>query len=128
MTKVSEASKQVLDKIWELAEQNGGGCKLNNNKTFMPLSIEKLGKKAITICHYGEQNGDLMRDPEMIFWKDERGEYTPYYFRNDYVGAEEFVGVLAGGILKITDEKQQKAQAEFADMWLNNIKEQQELA
>ena len=127
MTKINEASKIVLDKIWELAGQNGGHYKLDNNKTFMPLSIEKLGKKVITICHYGELNGDLMRDPEMLFWKDERGDYFPYYFRNDYVGAEEFVGVLVGGNLKITDEKQQKAQTEFADMWLNNIKEQQEL-
>ena len=34
---------------------------------FMPLSVEDIrlsgdGKPLISICHYGEQNGDLMRD------------------------------------------------------------------
>ena len=38
---------------------------------YMPLSIESIGTSAdgnrlIAICHYGEQNGDLMRDPEMV--------------------------------------------------------------
>ena len=39
---------------------------------YMPLSVEHIGQSAegnrlIAICHYGEQNGDLMRDPEMVF-------------------------------------------------------------
>ena len=39
---------------------------------FMPLSVETIGQSAegnrlIAICHHGEQNGDLMRDPEMVF-------------------------------------------------------------
>ncbi len=42
------------------------------NKSWMPLSIENIGTgprglPAISVCHYGEQNGDLMRDPEMCF-------------------------------------------------------------
>ena len=39
---------------------------------YMPLSVEHIGQSAegnrlIAICHYGEQQGDLMRDPEMVF-------------------------------------------------------------
>jgi len=127
MTKINGASRQVLDKIWELAEQNGGCHKLNNNPTFMPLSIEKLTPTIISICHYGEQNGDLMRDPEMLFQKDESGDYFPYYFRNDYLGVEEFISAFLGHIEK-ADEKRQRAQAEFANVWMQNIKSQQELA
>lgn len=46
---------------------------------YMPLSVEDIGQSAegnrlIAICHYGEQNGDLMRDPDMVFeihaWAD----------------------------------------------------------
>ena len=46
------------------------------NEPFMPLTIEKIGEGIITpwgegeqysLCHYYEQNGDLMRDPEMCF-------------------------------------------------------------
>ena len=39
---------------------------------YMPLSAEHIGQsgdgnRLIAICHYREQNGDLMRDPEMVF-------------------------------------------------------------
>ena len=34
------------------------------NKSYMPLSIEWISHNIISLCHYGEQNGDLMRDPE----------------------------------------------------------------
>jgi hypothetical protein len=43
------------------------------NPPFMALVIEATpepgpcGAPAISIAHYGEQNGDLMRDPEMCF-------------------------------------------------------------
>ena len=53
---------------------------LRGNKTairltangYMPLSVEDIGQstdghRLIAISHYGEQQGDLMRDPEMIF-------------------------------------------------------------
>ena len=127
MTKVNGASKIVLDKLRELAEQNGGHHKLNNSKTFMPLSIEKLGKAVISICHYGEQNGDLMRDPEMIFWKDEKGEYFPYYLRNDYLGKENIFGEVKGGILEVSNRIGQTTLTKFANDWLARVKDQQGL-
>ena len=39
---------------------------------FMPLSIEDIGPttdghRQIALSHTGIQNGDLMRDPEMVF-------------------------------------------------------------
>jgi len=41
------------------------------NPPYMALVIEATpgptGLPAISIAHYGEQNGDLMRDPEMCF-------------------------------------------------------------
>lgn len=66
---------------------------------FMPLSVEDIGQSAegnrlISICHYGEQNGDLMRDPDMVFeihaWADARTA-EPLSFRNDYIGLRQEV-------------------------------------
>ena len=43
------------------------------NQPYMSLVIEAMdesgpcGLPAISVCHYGEQNGDPMRDPEMCF-------------------------------------------------------------
>ena len=61
---------------------------------YMPLSIEHIGQSAegnrlIALCHYGEQNGDLMRDPEMVFEIYASPTLTtaePLSFRNDYMG------------------------------------------
>ena len=60
----------------------------------MPLSVEDIrqsadGNRLISICHYGEQNGDLMRDSDMVFeihaWVDAAAA-EPLSFRNDYMG------------------------------------------
>jgi hypothetical protein len=58
------------------------------NLPYMPLVIEAVGESgplglpALSICHYGEQNGDAMRDPEMCFELGHVGgeHLIPYYF------------------------------------------------
>src|SRR5580658_10952643 len=67
------------------------------NPPYMALVIEAtdesgpLGLAAISVCHYGEQNGDAMRDPEMCFELGYAGgaHLIPYYWRNDYVASEQ---------------------------------------
>ena len=127
MNNIDEKSKLVLDKLWEFAIQNNGHYKLNNDDTYIPLTIEILDNNQISICHYGEQNGDLMRDPEMVFWKDEIGNYFPFYFRNDYVGIEEFSGEVIENKLVISNEEQQIDQVEFSNIWLETIEYQQDI-
>ena len=60
----------------------------------MPLNIETWreddGYLTVSICHYGEQNGDLMRDPEVVF-KVQGHEVLPLSFRNDYAGVSTIV-------------------------------------
>jgi hypothetical protein len=39
---------------------------------YIPLSLEEIGssedgQQLVSRCHYGEQTGDLMRDPDMVF-------------------------------------------------------------
>ncbi len=70
------------------------------NSPYMALVIEAtpepgpLGTASISVAHYGEQNGDLMRDPEMCFELSNtlRSGWimTPHYFRNDYLGVEQY--------------------------------------
>jgi hypothetical protein len=94
--------------------------------------VEKLGAVGprggplVSVAHYGELNGDLMADPEMVFelatvpkhpawtpsvyrkatpdvlkgWPgcDTRTVLLPVYFRNAYMGVEQFaVEALGGG-------------------------------
>jgi len=34
---------------------------------FMPLTIENVPGQGVSVAHYYEQEGDLMRDPEIVF-------------------------------------------------------------
>lgn len=60
---------------------------------YMPLSVEEIGSseeghRLVSLCHYGEQNGDLMRDPDMVFlFHNVPGGMAaePISFRNDYL-------------------------------------------
>lgn len=60
---------------------------------YMDLVLEPLyysdhfGNPVYSIAHYGEQNGDLMRDPDVEFSIDRKAEtIMPLSFRNDYIG------------------------------------------
>ena len=100
------------------------------NSPYMALTVENIGPgpkllPALSLCHYGEQNGDAMRDPEMCFEmeiKDGRLKgIGPYYYRNDYVGREEFAHDQDSGAV---DTGMVGKQKEFADLWGRNLKEQ----
>ena len=54
---------------------------------FMDLTVEiwQEGKNTVvSMCHYGEQNGDLMKDPDVLF-KVEQEIITYREMQNDYV-------------------------------------------
>ncbi|MDH4080268.1 MAG: hypothetical protein OEU68_10670 [Nitrospira sp.] len=61
---------------------------------YLPLSVEEIGSsgdgsRLVSLCHYGEQNGDLMRDPDIVFLFHNLPDGTaaePVSFRNDYLG------------------------------------------
>ena len=103
----------------------------NTKGTFMPVHVErgghcKLGRQ-YSITHYYEQNGDLMRDPDMEFIKGSDDEYYPISFWQDAPLIRNEVVVWKDGEITGWMGKEQAALATFANIWLKNIKEQQGL-
>jgi hypothetical protein len=103
---------------------------------FMPLSVEEIypsdeGRRQISLTHYGEQNGDLMRDPEIVFeLHDAGGEFLaePVYFRNDYAGLENFVYTTReespGVTVRRVSPRLKNELKSFAHMWFRNLRAQ----
>jgi hypothetical protein len=89
---------------------------------YLPLVIEKLeGMPIISMCHYGEQNLDPMRDPEVCFLLKEESA-KPVYYRNDYVGVEH--ATVAGYFGDVPVEPQrQHGLANFSRWWLARLNE-----
>jgi hypothetical protein len=121
--------------VLQILKQAGGwhhGLYLKiENPPFMALVIEATdesgpcGLPAISVCHYGEQNGDAMRDPEMCFELGLAGgpHLNPFYWRNDYAGVEQWSRFIRETNYcyhsQLHDEHER-----FAKLWDKNLREQ----
>ena len=99
------------------------------NPPYMALVIEvtdesgPCGLPVVSVCHYGEQNGDLMRDPEMCFELGFAGgaHLNPFYYRNDYLGMEQWSRtIVRDHYVYLTSLHDQHEQ--FAKQWDNNLR------
>jgi len=100
------------------------------NGAAMPLSIEYLHEvktdglsgKVYSFTHYGEQNGDLMADPDMTFLSVEGGLYIiPLSYRNDYGGCNHEAVFIKDGSVQFSP-RLQADHTKFANLWFNNIR------
>lgn len=100
---------------------------------YMPLSVEHIGQSAdgnrlISICHYGEQNGDLMRDPDMVFEvyaSPAPATAEPLSFRNDYMGLmQEVYRYDDDGKKTAVKPKLKQDLKSFGRTWFQNLKDQ----
>lgn len=99
------------------------------NAPYMALVIEATGESGpmglpvLSVAHYGEQNGDLMRDPEMCLeiGSGEEPHLDPFYFCNDYMGIEQWSrNRVRGHYVALTALHEQHRR--FAIDWNNNLR------
>ena len=113
-----------------------------HSEGFMPLSMERLEENILTpegvgttysLCHYYKLNGDLMRDPEMVFIvvdnrrdrKDMKAVHIyPQLYRQDSLGLYEESIRMESGQIKSFIKTWQAGHCAFANQWLCNIQMQ----
>ena len=133
MKAINHRAKKVMDLLIKgVVPEATDSKKIDNTKgTFMTVHIEyvtvcKLGA-IYSVAHYYTQNGDLMRDPDMEFIKGGDGEYYPISFWQDApIVRDEPLEWKEGEMVRY-DEEKQAALVTFANMWMQNIKDQQGL-
>ena len=98
------------------------------NPPYMELVIEATdesgpcGLPCVSVAHYGLQNGDLMRDPEMCFELGFAGgaHLDPFYWRNDYAAVEQWSrNILRDHYVYLVQLHEQHMS--FAKTWDNNL-------
>lgn len=113
------------------------------NEPFMPLTIEKIGEGIITpwgdgeqysLCHYYEQNGDLIQDSEMCFiiadhedyilYAWEKAKIVPYMYTQANLGIYEESVSLKNNQMLTYNRTLQLHHVIFANQWLQNIVQQ----
>lgn len=106
----------------------------------MPLTIERIGNiywengQLVSLCHYYQQNGDLMQDPEMCFvFVDQREKdktayekvmIVPYLYQQANLGIYQESMLFKNDVVVHCDTDLQAEQTNFANQWLQNIVEQ----
>ena len=107
-----------------------------DNPSYMRLVIEGIGcspdgRQLVSVAHYYEQNGDLMRDPEMVFLVDlEHAKFKgqdgwfPVSFQQDGGFALYQEALIFDGSRVLKRPKLFKDLKSFARTWNKNIGEQ----
>lgn len=100
---------------------------------YMPLSVEEIGfsedgHRLVSLCHHREQNGDLMRDPDMVFMFHNLPvcpAAEPVSYRNDYLGIfqEVYRYDETGRRTHVLPTLKQDLR-EFAHTWLATLRDQ----
>jgi len=134
MNKLNKQATAIFQRLIAKTEPTGH-VKINNAEgTFMPLSVERIGTASglmgvdmsvFSLAHYYEQNGDLMADPEMTFFVYQENIF-PASYRQDGLGIFRESIIQVDGTWKLS-RKLQQDQTAFANMWLRNIQQQQDI-
>ena len=100
---------------------------------FIPLSVETIGSsedghRLVSLCQYSEQNGDLMRDCDLVFRVTDLPDGVgaePVSFRNDYLGIVQDVYRYdeAGRRTHVVNSLKQELE-EFAQAWFATLRDQ----
>ncbi|MBS1823490.1 MAG: hypothetical protein JST61_16215 [Acidobacteria bacterium] len=123
--------KTVLELIRKAGGWHPGLYLKITNEPYMELVIEAMdesgpcGLPAVSVAHYTEQNGDLMRDPEMCFELGFAGgaHLNPFYWRNDRVGIEQWSRFIHDGNYCFHPQLHEQHER-FAKLWDKNLAEQ----
>ncbi|MDD2387934.1 MAG: hypothetical protein PHP52_14255 [Bacteroidales bacterium] len=133
MKKLNKQSAVIFNKI--IQQLNGSDHIIidNSEGTFMSLYVEKLYDvknfigypgTVYSMSHYFEQNGDLVPDPDMTFLFVNDDTIYPLTFQDQY-GYQR--GLWNDEGKWMINKKVQDDMVNFGNMWLKNLKEQQNL-
>jgi putative heme degradation protein len=92
---------------------------------FDRLCIERVTSNAVSVAHYFEMNGDVVPEPDIVFFIDEWGEWIPVEITQSMTGWTRVVEFDDTGdkIMRYRADEQADIAA-FAELWAQNITDQ----
>jgi len=130
MKAINKSAARAMRKMMSMMDN--GYAKIQKSSSFMAVTIELVGQnelgKLFSVAHYAEQNGDLMRDPEVVFILGNDEEFYPITIQQDFIGKyQDVLEYDETGKIKGWYPRLQADLASFANFWVKNIKYQQSL-
>lgn len=131
MKRVNPLSTQVLDCLTKSLKEPGDEITIDNTEgASMPVHVKFITTTnrgpIFQVAHFYKQGGDLMSDPRMEFLKHENSYLPTCYEQHGGPFSYEVSLFTENGFWKINKKLQEK-HADFSNLWLRNIKNQQRL-
>ena len=130
MKHLNDRATAVFRKLTEGLKKVGDHQQWNNNSSFMAACVEIIGRTGlgplVSIAHYYQQNGDMMRDPDVVFLIGADQHVYPISYRQDGLGIDQEAATVEDGKWKVRT-KMQADICGFCNQWMKNINEQQQL-
>jgi hypothetical protein len=132
MQHLNDKATAIFRKLTDGLRKVGDHRKWDNaNGTFMAACVEIIGRTGlgplVSVAHYYEQNGDLMRDPDVVFVIGADQHVYPISYRQDGLGIDQEAAYMEDGQWKVKAKMQADICDFCNDTWFPNINEQQEL-
>jgi len=132
MKSLNPKATKVFLRLIDGLQKPGDAKKIDNaNGAFMAVHVELIHQnkhgRHFSIAHYYEQQGDLMRDPDMVFLLSASdSQIYPLTFRQDgFPPVDQVAAEAADGESIRFNRKIQADLVSFANLWMKNIREQQ---
>jgi len=130
MKHLNDRATVIFRKLTEGLKKVGDHQQWNNDSSFMAACIEIVGRTGlgplVSIAHYYVQNGDMMRDPDVVFVIGADQHVYPISYRQDGLGIDQEAATVEDGKWKVRT-KMQADICSFCNQWMCNINEQQHL-
>ena len=95
------------------------------NGSYMPLSIERIAPNLVTVSHTYVLNGDLMFDPEVVFFTGYDGWVPVEYTQDPYIRRQSYVKFSADGkTITHINKRMQADLTSFVNTWGRNLQAQ----
>lgn len=131
--KVSNSMKRIIEK---LAEKHGVDLSTPHAHFRLDMAgydrlcVENIGLNRISVAHYFEQVGDLVADPEIVFWvSPQEKNWFPVGVKQVFGGDRTYAFLSDDGSRIVSVVSRMQADlASFANIWAKNIVDQLWLA
>lgn len=114
----------IVQKHSVALEQVGANLRLDM-PGFDRLCIERISPHCVSVAHYFEMNGDLVAEPDIVFFVAPNGDWLPISISQSLTGRRQYAELNNAGTAVVRYRPQaQKDLAEFAQLWAQNIQDQ----
>ena len=130
MRQLNKKASKILDALTLNLDEPGSYRKIDNSEgTYMAVHVNCIAPRLFNVAHHFIQNGDVMDDPSMDFFKAPSGLWFPCSYTIHSLGlyqvSMEATPRSDGTFEYKLRRRLQREHAIFAGTWMANIRQQQ---